>query len=568
VTASASPIRALVRQEQRRQASRLAIAAASAAAAAAAAVALLGLSGWFLAGAAVAGASGSVAIMAFNYLLPSAAIRFLAIARTGLRYSERLVGHAAALKALAEIRPALFAGLAAAPVDQALGLSSGEATAHLVQDVNAIETLFVRQSAAWAGVASILVAMALAALVNPWAALVVLAAFAIQVSLGAWIGRNRSRDPAGEALRAAGALKDGVQAYAAASAELRCYGLVEAAVDDLMRFDARLGAARRRSWNAMAEMGALQPALTGVAAAGVLALCSHALPAMAALAGLATVVALEGAGGLLQAFDQAGAVQVAAERLDGVLAAAPVQWGPVQADWRPAVRLGLGDHTYRLNPGEHWALTGPSGSGKTRLFEILVALRDAGPDEILLGGRRPDALGPQACRALFAYAPQDARMISGTVRENLALADPGASDAAMLAVLGVAQLAEKIARIPEGLDAWIGEGGARLSGGERRRLSLARALLRPAPWLLLDEPTEGLDAATEACLVAALASHLAHTGQGLILVSHRQAPLGLCDRRIDLSGQPDSDLPPATSESDSEADLATRDHARGVVRVG
>ena len=133
---------------------------------------------------------------------------------------------------------------------------------------------------------------------------------------------------------------------------------------------------------------------------------------------------------------------------------------------------------------------------------------------------------------MFAYAPQDARMISGSVRENLALADPAASDAAMLAVLRTAQLADRIKSMPEGLGAWIGEGGAILSGGERRRLSLARALLRPAPWLLLDEPTEGLDVTTEARLVKALAAHLEASGQGLILVSHRPAPFALCDRWI------------------------------------
>jgi len=99
-----------------------------------------------------------------------------------------------------------------------------------------------------------------------------------------------------------------------------------------------------------------------------------------------------------------------------------------------------------------------------------------------------------------------------------------------------AQLEARVRRMPEGLRTWIGDGGETLSGGERRRLALARAFLRPAPWLMLDEPTEGLDGKTEAAVVAALDRRLARTGQGLLLVSHRAAPLRLCPQRLDVSG--------------------------------
>ncbi|RZM25786.1 MAG: ATP-binding cassette domain-containing protein, partial [Sphingomonas sp.] len=91
---------------------------------------------------------------------------------------------------------------------------------------------------------------------------------------------------------------------------------------------------------------------------------------------------------------------------------------------------------------------------------------------------------------------------------------------------------EVIEALPNGLDTWIGEHGVRLSGGERRRLSLARAYLVRAPWLLLDEPTEGLDATTERCVAERLSARLARTGQGLVMVSHRPAMVALCDRQI------------------------------------
>ena len=131
-------------------------------------------------------------------------------------------------------------------------------------------------------------------------------------------------------------------------------------------------------------------------------------------------------------------------------------------------------------------------------------------------------------------APQDAGLISGTLRENLRLGDPQATDTTLWSALDEACLADKVRALPQGLDTWIGESGVRLSGGERRRLCLARAYLRPAPWLLLDEPTEGLDAATEAAVIAALELRLDRTEQGVIIVSHRPGPLALCPLRLVL----------------------------------
>jgi ATP-binding cassette subfamily C protein CydC len=191
-----------------------------------------------------------------------------------------------------------------------------------------------------------------------------------------------------------------------------------------------------------------------------------------------------------------------------------------------------------LEPGSRLVLTGPSGCGKTTVLERLLALRSLqfvhpGEDRderLMCGGQEPSVL----TRPLFAHAPQDAAMVAGTVRANLALAGPHPDDALWVA-LADAALEARVRALPQGLDTWIGENGERLSGGERRRLSLARALLRDAPWLLLDEPTEGLDAATEALVVARLDDRLKRTGQGLVLVSHRPAPRALCDQELPIS---------------------------------
>ncbi|WP_297516132.1 ATP-binding cassette domain-containing protein, partial [uncultured Caulobacter sp.] len=239
-------------------------------------------------------------------------------------------------------------------------------------------------------------------------------------------------------------------------------------------------------------------------------------PALAALAGLAAAMSVEALSGLAQAFDQDGAADAARTRLDAILRHAPRAPDP-----RPAATPVLTVLGQSLAPGERFAIVGPSGCGKTTAIESLLGLR---------GGTAPP-------RATLAWLPQDAGLIAGTVRDNLRLAAPRATDEQMWDVLEAAALADRIRAAPEGLSAYLGDEGERLSGGERRRLALARAYLRDAPWLLLDEPTEGLDPATEARVVARLDARLRRTGQGLVVISHRPAPTAICGRRLDMTAK-------------------------------
>ncbi|SFJ11904.1 ATP-binding cassette domain-containing protein [Caulobacter sp. UNC279MFTsu5.1] len=531
---SAGPLAALIRQQRKRHADGLRLAALSAAVVGAGSVLLLGLSGWFLTGAAIAGLAGLASAQAFNVLLPSAGIRLLAILRTAFRYLERLSGHAAALKALAAIRPTLYAALAAAPPVQGLPLSRGEASARLVQDVDAVETRLIRLSAPWGAGAAVAAGLALAAPAGWAPALVVaLAAAATVLSVRALARRLTART--GPAIQqATGDLKDALAAYAAAAPELRVYGVQERAAAEIAAKGARLDALKRDAVAAAGWLAVLQAAILGLAVAGVLALAHDAATPLAAMAGLATAMALEGLAGVGKAFEQEAGADAAADRLDAVLEHGPSLAGAQDAPDRPSLTFG----ELTVEPGSRLVLTGPSGVGKTTVLERLLGLRGLNsahpgirPDERLLcGGQEPDA----RARPAFAHAPQDAAMIAGTVRANLALAGPH-PDEAVWAALADAALEARVRALPQGLDTWIGENGERLSGGERRRLSLARALLRDAPWLLLDEPTEGLDAATEALVVARLDARLKRTGQGLVLVSHRPAPHALCDQQLPIA---------------------------------
>jgi ATP-binding cassette subfamily C protein CydC len=525
-----SPIGDFLKGQIRARRGDLLIAALAGAATAAATTLLLGLAGWFLAGAALAGAAGPAAVQGFNYLLPSAGLRGLAIARTAGRYGERLFGHRAALRALAALRPALFAGLAAAPPGQALKLSAGEASARLVQDVGAIETAFVRRSAPWAAAAAAGAAAAAMVPASLLAAVAFLAGLAVQILAGRRLADHLTRGPGAEQLRAAGLLKDSLGAYLPAAAELRCFNLADRAIDALLVHDAALGEATLGRNEAESRLGLFQALVGAATVTAVALLASPATLPLAALAILAALAGLEGVTGLLRAAQQQGALQEAVTRLDAVL----IDPGP-RPTLPPAVggAITLGGHP--LTPGSRLGVRGPSGCGKTRTLEALVGLRPAPTGLIRIGLTALETQPLGWARGLFAHAPQDARLLTGTLAENLRLAAPLAGDAALWDALADAQLDARARRLPQGLQTWIGDGGELLSGGERRRLCLARAFLRPAPWLLLDEPTEGLDSRTEAGLIAALDQRLVRTGQGVVIVSHRPGPLTLCETFLDLT---------------------------------
>lgn len=514
---SGGPLDDLIRAQRRERASALLLAVASAVGVGAASTLLLGLSGWFIVASALAGAAGPAAAHAFNVLLPGATIRLLAIVRTAARYGERLAGHAAALRALAAIRPAVFASLAAAPPEAALALSRGEASARLVQDVDAIETRFVRLSAPWSAGAGLVSGLGLALLAGWGAALVILGS-AGAATLAARALARRFSAPARAAVQArVGELKEAAASLAAASAELRAYGLEAWAGETLNRRAAELDAARLAAARAQGLVLASQAMILGAAVAAAVAVAAPAGAPLAALAGLAAAAGVDALAGLAQAFDQDGAAQAARRRLDEILRHAPRSVRPAVPATPSLAILGV-----TLAPGERLAIVGPSGCGKTTAIETLLGLRgEAAP----------------LPRGAFAWLPQDAALIAGTVAENLRLAAPGASDAELWRALEDAALAERVRAAPGGLAAYLGDDGERLSGGERRRLALARAYLRPAPWLLLDEPSEGLDPATERLVVERLDQRLSRTGQGLVLVSHRPAPAAICGRILRMNAR-------------------------------
>lgn len=534
----------------------------------AAGVGLLGVSGWFLTGAALAGAGS-----AFNLFVPSALVRALSFARIGLRYAERLVGHSATLRLLADLRGTVFRALIRLTPRQLARYRGGDLVARLTSDVDALDTVFLLVIAplvtallGGAVLVTVLVWHGLA-----WAGAVLAGALLLVCLLLPWGLARLARRPGRAAQEGLAGLRTAAIEMVEGHADIAALGARGVARD---RFDAlarQAGGARREQARIAAHgQWVLQAAMGAV----VLTLLWTGLPAMAAgevsgplLAGLllASLGIFEVAGPVMRGASRLGAARAAAQRVGAVTGALPDLSDPAHPPPLPPEGVlqarGLRyaytrAHTgaapaeqgwvldgvdFTLAPGERVAIAGASGAGKSTLLHLLMRLDDPAEGEVRFGGCDLRLCAQRELHERIALLSQDAPVFLGTVRTNLLIGDPDADDAALWRALHAARLAEFVRTLPQGLDTWVGETGATLSAGQARRLCLARAVLSPARVLLLDEPTAGLDAATEADFLRDLGP--ATQGRAVVLVTHAALPEGTAHRYLQLrNGKLEEDL--------------------------
>lgn len=498
-------------------------------------IGLLAVSGWFIAAATLSGFTAAIAA--------TRGVRGFAVLRPLSRYGERLATHEATFRILARLRVWVFRTVAPLAPGRLASLRGGDLLARVTSDVDALDGLYLRLvTPLIAAVCAVIAVSILLAVTAPLALPGVLALFAL-TGLGLPLLAGRAGRAAGrEIVRASAEARAEAGDLAAGMAELKAYGADARIRERLAQASADWTQAQRR----LARLAMINAALLAMAGpAGLvtalgLAAAGGAGPAAAALAGFAAFALFEAAAPLVQAGESYGRTTAAARRLkalDEMVPAVRVPQAPVPLPGTTDIALENVGFTYpgRGTPalidlsidmprGSRLAVVGASGSGKSSLIKLLMAFHAPDTGRVRLGGIDHDRLDPAAIRSRFALVDQRAELVSASIRDNLALADPQAGEARLWAALERARAADFVRALPAGLDTWIGEQGALVSGGQARRIALARAFVADAPVLLLDEPTEGLDETTEAEFVAGLEDWMSEdTSRSVLIVTHRAA---------------------------------------------
>ncbi|ELY4854246.1 cysteine/glutathione ABC transporter ATP-binding protein/permease CydC [Cronobacter turicensis] len=513
-----------------------------------ASIGLLTLSGWFLSASAVVGMAG---LYSFNYMLPAAGVRGAAIIRTAGRYFERLVSHEGTFRVLEHLRVYTFSRLLPLSPSGLARFRQGELLNRLVADVDTLDHLYLRVISPLIGALAVIAVVTLGlSLLDVTLALtlggIMLATLLLLPPLFYRAGR-----PVGEALTMLRAsYRQQLTGWLQGQAELSIFGAAGRYRDNLDATEHIWHEAQRRQAGLTALSQAMMMLISGMTVVLILWMAAGgvggnstpgSLIALFVFCALAAFEALAPVGG---AFQHLGQVIASARRVSEVIDqpaditfAEPGADAPREASLslrnvsfsypdqpQPALR----DITLDVAPGEHIAILGRTGCGKSTLLQLLTRAWDPTSGDVALGGVSITEYLEAALRATMSVVPQRVHLFSATLRDNLRLAAPQADDAALgvvLARVGLEKLLED-----DGLNAWLGEGGRQLSGGELRRLGIARALLHDAPVLLLDEPTEGLDAETERQILTLVKEVAAQ--KTLLMVTHRLQGLTAFDRII------------------------------------
>ncbi|WP_182409727.1 heme ABC transporter ATP-binding protein/permease CydC [Klebsiella michiganensis] len=502
-----------------------------------ASIGLLTLSGWFLSASAVVGVAG---IYSFNYMLPAAGVRGAAIIRTAGRYFERLVSHDATFRVLQHLRVFTFSKLLPLSPAGLARFRQGELLNRVVADVDTLDHLYLRVISPLVGALVVILVVTVGLSVLDVTLALTLGGIMLLTLLVMPPLFYRAGKPAGESItRLRGQYRQHLTSWLQGQAELMLFNASDRYRQQMEKTEARWLDAQRRQAELTALSQALMLLIGGIAVIAMLWLASAGVGgdtqpgALIALFVFCALAAFEALAPVTGAFQHLGQVIASAKRITQITEQEPevaFPQGEGQTLDRVSLRLHQVTFSYPQQPspaldkvslqieaGEHIAILGRTGCGKSTLLQLLTRAWDPAEGEILLNNQPLGQFNEATLRRAMSVVPQRVHLFSATLRDNLLLASPGASDARLAQTLervGLAKLLED-----SGLNSWLGEGGRQLSGGELRRLAIGRALLHDAPLMLLDEPTEGLDATTESQILDLLAEVMRE--KTVLMVTHR-----------------------------------------------
>jgi len=510
-----------------------------------ASISLLTLSGWFLSAAGIAGLT--IARETFNYMLPGAFVRGFAMGRTAGRWGERVVSHNATFKLLTDLRIFFFSKLAPLIPGRVSNLRDADLLNRLVADIDAMDHVYLRLISPMvvgtlgiAGLTAVLcwfdmtlgltLGAILLALLLCWPVLF----YKLGKRNGAELTQHRAQ------LRIAAL--DWLQGYSELTlfgAETRYHDAIGEAQQRLMRnqyFNAHFSGLAQALL--MLANGWTLVLMLWLAADGV---GGNPPDPMIALVAFATMASVELLMPIAGAFQHLGQTLSSARRLNEVILSEPevrfpaepvahsgefsIAYNNVSFHYPDSEKLALQNVNLSIPAGSRIAIVGQTGSGKSTLLQLLNRYWDVQSGSIEIAGQPLMQWNESQLRQALSVVSQRVDILNGSLRDNLLMASPDASDETISQVLNKVGLDNLLEH--DGLNAWLGDGGRQLSGGEKRRIGIARALLHDAPILLLDEPTEGLDKQTEQQIMQLFASHFA--GKTVVFITHRLVNLDQMD---------------------------------------
>ncbi|MGI2786574.1 heme ABC transporter ATP-binding protein/permease CydC [Vibrio fluvialis] len=510
-----------------------------------ASIGLLTLSGWFLSAAAVAGLT--IARETFNYMLPGAFVRGFAMGRTAGRWGERVVSHNATFKLLTDLRIFFFEKLAPMIPGRVSNLRDADLLNRLVADIDAMDHVYLRLiSPVTVGVLGIAALTTLLCWFDM--ALGLTLGSVLLVLLLVWpvmfykLGKRNGAELTQHKAEMRVATLDWLQGYS----ELTIFGAESRYRDAIYAAQEKLLANQKVNASFTGLASALLLLANGwtlvlmlwLAADGV---NGQAPDPMIALVVFATMASVELLMPIAGAFQHLGQTLTSARRLNEIILSEPdvkfpseetrhsgqfdITFENLTFNYSGGEQPALKDVSLTIPAGNKVAIVGQTGSGKSTLIQLLCRYWDAQQGDIRIAGTRLQEWKESDLRAAISVVSQRVDILNGSLRDNLIMAKPTANDSELSAMLERVGLG-KLLKAP-GLDAWLGDGGRQLSGGEKRRIGIARALLHNGPILLLDEPTEGLDKQTEQQIMALFKSHFEN--KTVIFITHRLVELETMD---------------------------------------
>ena len=502
-------------------------------------IGLLTTSGWFLAATAIAGL-GTL----FNFFYPSASVRGLAIGRTLFRYFEKLVTHDATFRILAKLRVQVFEKIIPLSPGVLNRYRNSDLLNRLVSDVDTLDSLYLRLIAPFITAIFVILAMCIGlGFVNAPLALGLGISLLLLVLVIPTIFYQLGKKFGDKLVHSRALYRTQFLEFIQSQAELLLFNAEDKLKDNMAKTEANWQADQQKEANLSGFSTALSLLLNGLIIAAMLWFSSQAefgndeyRMAFIALFTFAALASFEILMPLGSAFLHIGQVIASAERVTDIIEQQPLVTfnGKAEFDQNTTTLIEAKDLSFTyperqnralenlnltIQKGKKIAILGKTGSGKSTLLQLLVRNYDANQGELRLAGKPIADYAEDTLRSQFCFLTQRVHVFSDTLRENLQFASAvNIPDEKMIEVLNQVGLG-KLLEQEQGLDIWLGDGGRPLSGGEQRRLGLARILLNDAPILLLDEPTEGLDRETERQILRLILAHAEN--KTLIMVTHR-----------------------------------------------